>query len=57
MSNKPKIDAATRFLNPHIAAEMFDFPPDMARRAVEPNYLNTQALVNYFEQDWRNVIR
>ncbi len=52
-----KFDVATRFLNPHIAAEMFDFPPDMARRTVEPNYLNTQALVNYFEQDWRNVIR
>jgi len=36
---------------------MFRFPPDMARRAVEPNYLNTQKLVSYFEQDWGEVQR
>ncbi|MBH5328275.1 polyamine aminopropyltransferase [Eikenella sp. S3360] len=47
----------TRFLNADTAAEMFRFPPDMARREVQPNYLNTQILVHYFEQDWRNVIR
>ncbi len=47
----------TRFLNADTAAEMFRFPPDMARRPVEPNFLNTQILVHYFEQDWRNVIR
>ena len=29
----------------------------MARRDVQPNYLNTQILVHYFEQDWRNVMR
>ena len=47
----------TRFLNADTAAEMFRFPPDMARRDVQPNYLNTQILVHYFEQDWRNVMR
>jgi spermidine synthase len=36
---------------------MFDFPPDMARRPVEANYLNNQMLVNYFERDWAEVIR
>ena len=36
---------------------MFRFPPDMARRKVEPNYLNNQILVSYFESDWRNVTR
>ena len=47
----------TRFLNADTAAEMFRFPPDMARRKVEPNYLNNQILVSYFESDWRNVTR
>ena len=47
----------TRYLNGKTAAEMFDFPPDMARRPVEANYLNNQMLVNYFERDWAEVIR
>ena len=47
----------TRYLNGKTAAEMFDFPPDMARRPVEANYLNNQMLVNYFEHDWAEVIR
>ncbi|MDO4775989.1 MAG: polyamine aminopropyltransferase [Cardiobacteriaceae bacterium] len=47
----------TRFLDGRTAAEMFHFPPDMARREVEPNYLNTQILVSYFERDWQEVLR
>lgn len=50
-------DVPTRFLNAETTAAMFHFPPDMARRDVEPNYLNTQMLVSYFERDWHNVIR
>ena len=50
-------DVPTRYLNGETAAEMFRFPPDMARREVEPNYLNTQKLVSYFEQDWGEVQR
>ena len=52
-----RFDVPTRYLNAQTAAEMFRFPPDMARRAVEPNYLNTQKLVSYFEQDWGEVQR
>ena len=52
-----KFDVPTRYLNAQTAAEMFRFPPDMARRKVEPNYLNNQILVSYFERDWHNVIR
>lgn len=47
----------TRFLTPQTAAEMFRFPPDMRSVRVEPNYLNTQILVQYFEQDWAQVMR
>ena len=52
-----QFNVPTRFLNADTAAEMFRFPPDMARRKVEPNYLNNQILVSYFESDWHNVIR
>ena len=46
-----------RFLNEATTREMFAFPPDMPRRAMPPNRLNTQSLVHEFEQDWRQVIR
>jgi len=36
---------------------MFEFPPDMQPIAVEPNWLNTQTLVHYFEQDWGHFVR
>ena len=52
-----RFDVPTRYLTAATAAEMFRFPPDMARRNVEPNYLNTQILVHYFEKDWRDVQR
>ncbi len=46
-----------RYLNADTTREMFRFPPDMPRLQMEPNRLNTQSLVRYFEQDWRQVIR
>ncbi len=52
-----KISVPTQYLNAHTLPEMFRFAPDMARREVEPNYLNNQKLVAYFEQDWAAVIR
>jgi spermidine synthase len=47
----------TRFLDAESTRLMFEFPPDMPPIAVEPNWLNTQALVHYFEQDWGHFIR
>ncbi|TFW29543.1 polyamine aminopropyltransferase [Massilia horti] len=46
-----------RYLNAETTREMFSFPPDMQRKAMAPNRLNTQSLVREFEQDWRQVIR
>ena len=46
-----------RYLNREVTHEMFTFPPDMPRVAVEANHLNDQALVRYFDEDWRQVIR
>jgi spermidine synthase len=47
----------TRFLDAEVTALMFKFPPDMARVEVEPNWLNTQRLVQYFHDDWSRVAR
>lgn len=47
----------TRYLDADSTREMFIFPKDMQRRSVEPNHLNTQKLVEYFEADWRAVMR
>ena len=46
-----------RYLNEATTREMFDFPPDMPRRDMPPNRLNTQSLVREFERDWAKVIR
>ena len=46
-----------RYLNANTTREMFIFPPDMQRKEMAPNRLNTQSLVHEFEQDWRQVIR
>ena len=52
-----KYSIATRFLDAESTRLMFEFPPDMRPLAVEPNWLNTQALVHYFEQDWGHFVR
>ena len=46
-----------RFLDADSTRLMFKFPADMQRIAVEPNRLNNQSLVHYFEEDWSRVIR
>ena len=48
---------ARRFLDATNTAAMFQFPADMAERVVEPNHLNTQRLVKYFEDDWAQHVR
>ena len=47
----------TRYLDADTTALMFRFPPDMGPREVEPNWLNTQRLVQYFHDDWSRVAR
>ena len=46
-----------RYLNAATTREMFEFPPDMQRRDMPPNRLNTQSLVHQFEHDGGLVIR
>jgi spermidine synthase len=46
-----------RFLTPSALAQAFEFPRDMARVDVDVNRLNTQALVRYYEEEWRLLNR
>jgi spermidine synthase len=44
---------ALRFLNDAALAAMFELPADMAPVPVEVNQLDNQALVRYYEKEWR----
>jgi spermidine synthase len=46
-----------RFLTNGAMREMFDFPRDMSRLPVEPNRLQTQTLVRYYEHEWGAINR
>ena len=49
--------AGLRYLTAAAVPELFEFPLDMRRVAVEPNHLNTQALVRYYEHEWDTINR
>ncbi len=46
-----------RYLDADTTREMFRFPADLPRPDVEPNRLNNQSLVRYFDEDWHQFIR
>lgn len=46
-----------RFLTSSNIASLFDFPPDMSKVEVKPNRLNDQALVHYYENEWKQSVR
>jgi len=52
-----QLPAGLRFLTPQGLPALFDFPPDMARVAAEPNRLSNQGLVQTFEEEWGAVHR
>jgi spermidine synthase len=51
------LPAGLRFLSAAMLPDLFEFPLDMGRVPVEPNHLNTQALVRYYEQEWDVINR
>ena len=51
---QPKVPAGLRYLNQTTLASMFEFPADMSAVPVEPNRLNDQALVRYYDKEWRD---
>jgi spermidine synthase len=44
-----------RFLTPNTLAQLFEFPTDMAAVPAEPNRLNDQVLVRYYDQEWSEI--
>jgi spermidine synthase len=49
------LPSGLRFLSVRNLPEMFIFPNDMLPVTAEPNRLNTQILVRYYEQDWKDI--
>ena len=52
-----RLPEGLRFLTLAGLPALFDFPPDMARVAAEPNRLSNQGLVQTFEEEWGAVHR
>ena len=50
-----KYPSGLRFLDAQVAAGMFVFPPDMQAVPAEPNRLDNQVLVRYYESEWSEV--
>jgi spermidine synthase len=45
-----------KFISPETLPALFHFPPDMGPVETEVNRLNNQALVRYFEAEWRHYV-
>lgn len=44
----------TRYLTPEVMAALFVWSPDMSELPAEPNRLDNQALVRYYEDEWKH---
>jgi spermidine synthase len=52
-----RLPAGLRFLSLRDIAPMFEFPNDMQPVEAEPNRLNNQVLVRYYEREWSQIAR
>jgi spermidine synthase len=50
-----RLPGGLRYLSAALVPQMFQFPVDMLPVDAEPNRLNDQVLVRYYEQDWREI--
>jgi len=48
-----RLPGGLRFLTPQVLAGLFVFSSDIERLPVEPNRLDTQSLVSYYDRGWR----
>ncbi|HEX2095252.1 MAG TPA: polyamine aminopropyltransferase [Longimicrobiaceae bacterium] len=46
-----------RFLTPRLVPQLFDFPLDMLPVPAEPNRLDDQVLVRYYDDEWKQIER
>jgi spermidine synthase len=52
-----RLPAGLRFLSTANLPQLFAFPNDMLPVPAEPNRLNDQVLVRYYEREWREIAR
>lgn len=52
-----QLPTGLRFLTTKLVPQLFDFPTDMQPVEVEPNRLNDQILVRYYEREWGEIAR
>jgi len=57
LTKEPSFPAGLRFIDSKSVADIFHFPPDMARVPVQVNRLNNQALVRYFDAEWARYVQ
>jgi spermidine synthase len=50
-----QVPSGLRFLSARNLPELFQFPNDMQPVEAEPNRLNDQVLVRYYEREWRDI--
>jgi spermidine synthase len=50
-----RLPSGLRFLTVSGIPDLFEFPPDMKAVPVEPNRLNDQSLVRYYDKEWREI--
>ena len=50
-----RLPGGLRYLSAALVPQMFQFPVDMLPVDAEPNRLNDQVLVRYYEHDWREI--
>jgi spermidine synthase len=50
-----QVPTGLRFLSARNLPELFQFPNDMVPVDAEPNRLNDQVLVRYYEREWRDI--
>jgi spermidine synthase len=51
-----RLPAKLKFISEADSRDLFHFPPDMGPLPVEPNRLNNQVLVRYFEEEWAHYV-
>ena len=50
-----RLPGGLRYLSAALVPQLFQFPVDMLPVDAEPNRLNDQVLVRYYEHDWREI--
>ncbi len=50
-----RLPEGLKFLTARTLPQLFEFPSDMSPVEVEPNRLNDQILVRYYEQEWSQI--